>query len=97
MTDRTGMVVYVDVDDTLVRSAGAKRIPMPKVIERVRLLHAGGAIMYLWSTAGAEYARTTAEELKIAHCFTGFLPKPTLILDDQPVSEWRGCVYEFPG
>lgn len=53
--------------------------------------------MYLWSTAGAEYARTTAEELKIAHCFTGFLPKPTLILDDQPVSEWRGCVYEFPG
>lgn len=28
------MVVFVDVDDTLVRSVGAKRIPMPRVIER---------------------------------------------------------------
>ena len=91
------MVVYVDVDDTLVRSVGTKRIPMPRVIERVRSLHAEGAVMYLWSTGGAEYARATAEELKIAHCFAGFLPKPTLILDDQPVSEWRGCKYEFPG
>ena len=97
MTDQAGIVVYVDVDDTLVRSVGSKRIPMPKVIDRVKLLHKEGAVMYLWSRAGAKYARATAEELKITHCFAGFLPKPTLILDDQPVSDWRGCTYEFPG
>ena len=97
MTDQVAMVVYVDVDDTLVRSVGTKRIPMPRVIERVRLLHGEGAVLYLWSTAGAEYARAAAEELNISHCFAGFLPKPTPILDDQPVSEWRGCKYEFPG
>jgi hypothetical protein len=91
------MVVYVDVDDMLVRSVWTKRIPMPRVIQRVRSLHAEGAVMYLWSTGGAEYARATAEEPKIADCFAGFLPKPTLILDDQPMAEWRGCNYEFPG
>jgi len=97
MSSQTPMVVYVDVDDTLVRSSGTKRIPMPRVIERVKRLHAEGAILYLWSTGGKEYARATAEELRIADCFVGFLPKPTLILDDQPVSEWRGCAYENPG
>ena len=97
MTNQTRMVVYVDVDDTLVRSAGTKRIPMPRLIERVKRLHAEGAILYLWSTGGQDYARATAEELKIANCFVAFLPKPTLILDDQPVSEWHGCAYEYPG
>jgi phosphoserine phosphatase len=90
------MVVYIDVDDTLVRSVGAKRIPMPIVIERVRNLHSGGAILYLWSSGGAEYARATAEELKITPCFAAFLAKPTHILDDQRISEWRDLVYVHP-
>ena len=90
------MIVFVDVDDTLVRSVGSKRIPMPRVVERVRTLHAEGAVMYLWSTGGAEYARTSAAELGISDCFVGFLPKPNLIIDDQPVAEWRSCRHEFP-
>ena len=68
-------VVYVDVDDTLVRSAGTKRIPIPTAIERVRSLHREGAVLYLWSAAGAAYAESTAKELAIATCFAGFLPK----------------------
>lgn len=40
MSTQTQMVVYVDVDDTLIRSSGTKRIPMPRVIERVKRLHA---------------------------------------------------------
>ncbi len=39
-------VVYIDVDDTLVRSIGTKRIPMPANIARVRELHLQGAILY---------------------------------------------------
>lgn len=69
-------VIYVDVDDTLVRSAGSKRIPMPSTVKLVRALHDHGAALYLWSRGGASYAREVAEELGIAECFAAFLPKP---------------------
>lgn len=82
-------IVYFDVDDTLVRSVGSKRIPMPRVVERVRKLHEEGALLYLWSSGGAEYARQSALELGIADCFVAFLPKPNLIIDDQVPSDWR--------
>lgn len=90
------MVVYVDVDDTLVRWAGTKRIPIPRVIERVRSLHAEGAVLYLWSTGGADYAQSVAGDLGIERCFAGFLPKPTLIIDDQAVQDWQDCRHERP-
>jgi len=90
------MVVYVDVDDTLVRWAGTKRIPIPRVIERVRSLHAEGAVLYLWSTGGAGYAQSVAADLGIERCFAGFLPKPTLIIDDQAVQDWQDCRHERP-
>ncbi len=89
-------IIYVDVDDTLVRSVGTKRIPMPSVIAHVRHLKAGGHTIYLWSSGGAEYARNSAEALGIADCFAGFLPKPNVMIDDQPVHEWRDCRHLYP-
>lgn len=89
-------VVYVDVDDALVLSIGTKRIPMPRVIAKVRWLHNEGATLYLWSSGGAEYAKASAEELGIVDCFAAFLPKPTLIIDDQAVSDWRYRKHELP-
>jgi predicted HAD superfamily phosphohydrolase YqeG len=89
-------IVYVDVDDTLVRWAGTKRIPIPRAIERVRALHAEGAALYLWSTGGADYAHSIATGLGIEACFVAFLPKPTLIIDDQAVQDWRDCKHERP-
>jgi cation transport ATPase len=89
-------VVYFDVDDTLVRSAGTKRLPIPAVVERVRSLHAAGVTLYLWSSGGADYARTTAAELGIGHCFAEFLPKPTHIVDDQHISQWRDLKHLHP-
>ena len=89
--------VDVDVDDTLIRSAGTKRIPMPAVVEQVRRLHAEGATLYLWSSGGADYARDSAVELGIAHCFADFLPKPDVYIDDQTVEEWRYCRHVLPG
>jgi len=89
-------VVYVDVDDTLVRSIGTKRIPIPAAIERVRALHREGAVLYLWSTGGADYARATASELGLSALFAGFLPKPTIVIDDQQMHEWKGFKYERP-
>ncbi len=90
-------VVFIDVDDTLVRSVGSKRIPNPPLIKKVRALHAEGVILYLWSTGGAEYAKMSAVELGIEACFAGFLPKPQVYIDDQPVNEWRNCKHVIPG
>jgi predicted HAD superfamily phosphohydrolase YqeG len=89
-------IVYVDIDDTMIRSVGAKRIPMPNVIANVRRLKEEGAILYLWSSGGAEYCKSTAAELGISDCFEAFLPKPTIYVDDQPLNEWRFCKHLYP-
>jgi hypothetical protein len=89
-------IVYFDIDDTLVRSVGHKRIPMPAVIAQIRRLKEEGAVLFLWSSGGAEYCRTTAVELGVEACFSGFLPKPTVYVDDQPMQEWRLCTHLYP-
>jgi len=89
-------IVYVDVDDTLVRTAGTKRIPIPASIARVQSLHEAGATLYLWSSGGAEYARSTAAQLGLSECFAGYLPKPTAIIDDQHFADWRDLRHFFP-
>ena len=63
---------------------------------RVKELHQRGAELYCWSTGGAQYARESARQLAIEECFTGFLPKPNVLIDDQRPSEWRGLVYIHP-
>jgi predicted HAD superfamily phosphohydrolase YqeG len=90
------LVVYVDVDDTLVRSVGSKRIPITRVVEHVRKLKASGATLYCWSSAGADYARQSAEELGIENCFLAFLSKPNVMIDDQSVADWRLCLEVHP-
>ncbi len=83
------LIIYVDVDDTFVRSYGTKRIPIPAVIGHIRALYEMGAKLYCWSSGGADYARESAEEFSIADCFTAFLPKPDVLLDDQNIADWR--------
>jgi hypothetical protein len=90
------MVVYVDVDDTLVRSFGSKRIPMTEMVAHVRALARQGAVLHCWSTGGSDYARSAAAELGIEGCFASFLPKPNVIIDDQPLADWRRTVVVHP-
>jgi hypothetical protein len=89
-------VAFVDVDDTLVRWAGAKPIPIPAVLERVHQLSEQGVTLYCWSAAGAEEARRVVTQLGIAKLFRDFLPKPQLLIDDQPPSEWKGLEILHP-
>ncbi|QDU27657.1 hypothetical protein ETAA8_27460 [Anatilimnocola aggregata] len=91
------LVVYVDVDDTLIRTAGSKRIPVSGVAQHVIALARQGAILYCWSSGGADYSREVATELGIESCFAGFLPKPNVILDDQQVEKWRRTMQIHPG
>lgn len=95
-TPHAPLVVYVDVDDTLVRSVGAKRIPIVRAIEHVKKLHDQGAVLYCWSSGGGQYARTSAAEFGIENCFEAFLPKPNVLVDDQPLEEWRLCLEVHP-
>lgn len=90
------MIIYVDVDDTLVRSVGTTRIPMTAVIEHIRRLKTDGAELYLWSAGGAEYCKQTAIEFGIADCFVAFLPKPRIMIDDQEVRDWVFCTTFHP-
>jgi len=88
--------VYVDVDETFVRNYGTKRIPIPTVIEHVKALNEQGAIMYCWSSGGAEYAQASAREFGIEQYFTCFLPKPELAIDDMQFSQWRNLLQVHP-
>ena len=90
------LCVYIDVDETFVRNYGAKRVPMPPVIEHIKQLHQQGALMYCWSSGGAEYARASAAEFGIESCFSGFLPKPEVALDDMNFSNWRNLLQVHP-
>lgn len=91
------LVIYVDVDDTFVRTYGTKRIPIPATISHIRQLKEQGAELYCWSSGGAAYAKASAEEFGIADCFTAFLPKPQVLLDDQVVEQWRYLLQIGPG
>lgn len=76
--------IFVDVDDTLIRSEGKKRIPILENITKIIDLKAAGHRLFCWSSGGADYAQAVTEELGIARIFEVFLPKPHLIIDDQP-------------
>lgn len=90
------LVIYVDVDETLVRNASTKQIPIPAVVGHIRALNAEGAVLYCWSSGGGEYAESIARRLGVENCFKGFLPKPEVLVDDQPVDEWRRLVQVHP-
>ena len=96
MSQPRAEIVFVDVEDPLVRSAESKRIAITSVGEWVAALKQAGATMCCWSTGRADYAREVARELGLEHCFVAFLPKPTIMLDDQPPAEWRLCRHVHP-
>lgn len=90
------LVVYIDVDDTLVRWAGSKCIPRTLVIEKVKERAANGERLFLWSRAGDEHAKRVADELGISEIFEAILPKPQHVIDDEPLQDWDFCSHEAP-
>lgn len=90
------MIIYVDVDDTLIRTAGTKKMTIPHVVEHVRKLNEDGVELYCWSAGGAEYARDCAKFAGIEDLFVAFLPKPKVMIDDQEVSDWPFCTTVHP-
>ena len=83
------LTIFVDIDETLVRNIGAKQIPIPAMVKHVETLFDQGAILYCWSSGGADYAKDVTTKLGIAHCFVAFLPKPDVLIDDMPIDKWH--------
>ena len=52
--------IYVDVDDTLVRTFSGKRIRISATIKYIKELKEQGAVLYCWSSGGADYAQMVA-------------------------------------
>ena len=89
-------VVFVDVDDTLIRSFGTKQIPIPNAIRYVRDMYNAGNVLYCWSRGGAQYSRDVAIKLGIADCFVCFLPKPDVVVDDRLKQLLDHCEFIHP-
>ncbi len=89
-------VIFVDVDDTLIRSFGTKQIPIPNAIRYVRDMFNAGNLLYCWSRGGAQYSREVATKLGIADCFVCFLPKPDVVVDDRLEQLLAHCEFIHP-
>ena len=88
-------VIFVDVDNTLIRSFGTKQIPIPNAIRYVRDMFNAGNLLYCWSRGGAQYSREVATKLGIADCFVCFLPKP-VVVDDRLEQLLAHCEFIHP-
>ena len=89
-------VIFIDVDDTLIRTFGTKQIPIPTAIQYVRDMFNAGNVLYCWSRGGAQYSRDVAIKLGIADCFVCFLPKPEVVVDDRLEQLLDHCEFIHP-
>ncbi len=95
-TPKKESVIFVDVDDTLIRSFGTKQIAIPTTIQYVRDMFRAGNLLYCWSRGGAQYSRDVATKLGIADCFVCFLPKPDVVVDDRLEQLLDHCEFIHP-
>lgn len=72
--------IFVDVDDTFIRSFGSKRVPIDSTVKTIKDLASAGVQLFCWSSGGADYARQSAAEAGVEDCFRAFLPKPDALM-----------------
>ena len=87
--------IYIDVDDTIIRTVGSKVMPITDTIKWIRE-NSETHNLYLWSRGGGDYAKNIAEKLQINGCFLAFLPKPDALIDDQDFLTWTHLKTHYP-
>lgn len=90
------LIFYVDVEGTLINSIGNKTVAIEDVVKHIQELFEHGAILYCWSSAGADFAQQTAIALNLEKCFQAFLPKPNILIDDISIDSWRRLMQVHP-
>jgi phosphoglycolate phosphatase-like HAD superfamily hydrolase len=86
--------IFIDVDLTLVNAEGRL---LDGSREALHLLQEKGCHLFLWSSAGAQYARTVAERHGLTELFEGFTAKPDIVIDDMPSTANAPFVYSVQG
>jgi competence transcription factor ComK len=83
--------VFVDVDMTLIDGSGQV---LDGAVESLQKLKERGCHLFLWSSVGMEYARSTAQRLEVTDLFEGFSSKPDIIIDDMPSTVLNPFVFD---
>jgi phosphoglycolate phosphatase-like HAD superfamily hydrolase len=83
--------IFVDVDLTLVDAAGKM---LPGAVEALAKLREKGCHLFLWSSNGADYSRSTAARLGLSEVFEGFAAKPDILVDDMPGTALNPFVFD---
>lgn len=78
-----GMILYVDVDDTIIDHHD---VPKQHVLKFLEYARSQGCQLYLWSQGGGDYCLEIAEKLGIKDWFLAFLPKPDVCVDDLEIN-----------
>lgn len=73
--------VFVDVDLTLVDAQGRLLDGAREALSRLK---DRGCHLFLWSTVGMDYAKSTAKRFSLEDLFEGYSSKPDIIIDDMP-------------
>ena len=82
--------VFVEVDLTLVDADGQMLDGAREALVQFRT---GGCSLFLWSAAGAEYARLVAKRHDLTELFEGFSAKPDIAIDDMPETPQPSRIY----
>ena len=75
--------IFVDVDLTLVDANG---ILLEGASAALIKLKQKDCHLFLWSTAGGDYARAIAAQHGMTELFEGYVPKPDIVIDDMPAT-----------
>lgn len=75
--------ISIDVDGTLLGDDGN---PIHQAHEKLLQLKTNGHRLQLWSTGGADYAKTVAVKHKLTDLFESYGTKPDVAIDDIPES-----------
>ena len=82
----------IDVDLTILDDGGNLKPGAKKFLNEVS--REPDYRLTLWSSAGAEYARSVAEKFNLATCFVSFASKPDICVDDAPASLERAITVQ---
>jgi len=77
--------VFVDIDGTIVTEYGE---PNQQVLSLMNYLAEKNIDIYLWSAGGEENCRKVAKKYNIEKMVVGYLPKPTISIDDMHYDDY---------
>jgi len=77
--------VFVDIDGTIVTEYGE---PNQQVLSLMNYLAEKNIDIFLWSAGGEENCRKVAKKYNIEKMVVGYLPKPTISIDDMHYDDY---------